>query len=163
MKSTKALNCSPLSITLVSTKRTIIVLINDCCTEIICSYFFSQGKGFFIVINCLLQDFPSCFVWVGSNSTQGLYFGGLNFFFFLFSYKNSSWQINHNFILFFIFLALVKCSPTLSMELFYMGLRHTSATFASAFFNIIPATTFLIAILLRYFLPFDYWWAHYVN
>ncbi|RWR87743.1 WAT1-related protein [Cinnamomum micranthum f. kanehirae] len=47
-----------------------------------------------------------------------------------------------------IFL-LALFGPTLSMDLYYIALRHTTATFASASINVIPAMTFLIAIILR--------------
>ncbi|XP_058086356.1 WAT1-related protein At1g43650-like isoform X2 [Magnolia sinica] len=47
-----------------------------------------------------------------------------------------------------IFL-LALLGLTLSMDLYYMALRYTSATFATTIINIIPAMTFLIAILLR--------------
>lgn len=38
----------------------------------------------------------------------------------------------------------------MSMDLYYMALRHTSATFASTATNMIPGFTFLIAIIFRY-------------
>lgn len=42
------------------------------------------------------------------------------------------------------------CRLTMSMDLYYMALRHTSATFASTTTNMIPGFTFLIAIIFRY-------------
>ncbi|GAB2291156.1 hypothetical protein Dimus_025415 [Dionaea muscipula] len=38
---------------------------------------------------------------------------------------------------------------TLTQYLFLLGLQHTSAAFASAFFNMTPATTFLMALVFR--------------
>lgn len=47
-----------------------------------------------------------------------------------------------------IFLTAL-CGLTLSMDLYYMALRYTSATFASTSVNIIPAITFVMAISFR--------------
>lgn len=44
-------------------------------------------------------------------------------------------------------LALLE--PVIDQNLYYMGLKYTSATFASALFNILPAITFIMAVVLR--------------
>ncbi|XXG60903.1 hypothetical protein AAC387_Pa04g2698 [Persea americana] len=44
-------------------------------------------------------------------------------------------------------LALLE--PVIDQNLYYMGLTYTSATFASALYNILPAITFIMAILFR--------------
>ncbi|KAJ8650294.1 hypothetical protein MRB53_003317 [Persea americana] len=54
-----------------------------------------------------------------------------------------------SFIVFCKIFLLSLFGLTLSMDLYYMALRHTSATFASATINLIPAITFVIAVLLR--------------
>lgn len=54
-----------------------------------------------------------------------------------------------SFIVFCKIFLLSLCGLTLSMDLYYMALRHTSATFACASVNIIPGITFVVAILLR--------------
>lgn len=44
-------------------------------------------------------------------------------------------------------LALLE--PVIDQNLYYIGLTYTSATFASALYNILPAITFIMAILFR--------------
>ncbi|KAL5992887.1 hypothetical protein ACLOJK_013806 [Asimina triloba] len=44
-------------------------------------------------------------------------------------------------------LGLVE--PVIDQNLYYVGLTYTSATFASALFNILPAVTFIMAIICR--------------
>ncbi|XP_059631600.1 WAT1-related protein At1g43650-like [Cornus florida] len=41
------------------------------------------------------------------------------------------------------------CGLSLSMNLFYLGIKYTSATFATASTNTIPAMVFIMAVLLR--------------
>ncbi|KAJ7969816.1 WAT1-related protein [Quillaja saponaria] len=41
------------------------------------------------------------------------------------------------------------CGLTLSLNLYYVAINHTSATFAAATTNTIPAITFILAIILR--------------
>lgn len=43
-----------------------------------------------------------------------------------------------------------KCSPVIGQNLFYAGMRYSSATFAAAMCNLLPALTFLLAWILRY-------------
>ncbi|XP_039145172.1 WAT1-related protein At1g21890-like [Dioscorea cayenensis subsp. rotundata] len=46
-------------------------------------------------------------------------------------------------------LAMGLLEPVLDQNLYYMGANATSAGFASAMFNILPAITFILAIILR--------------
>ncbi|XP_068641821.1 WAT1-related protein At1g44800-like [Aristolochia californica] len=39
--------------------------------------------------------------------------------------------------------------PVLDQNLYYVGMQYTSATFASAMYNVLPAITFILAIILR--------------
>ncbi|MCL7031216.1 hypothetical protein MKW94_011217, partial [Papaver nudicaule] len=39
--------------------------------------------------------------------------------------------------------------PVFDQNLYYLGMKYTSATFASAIVNILPAITFIMAILFR--------------
>lgn len=48
-------------------------------------------------------------------------------------------------VLFFAF-----CSPVIGQNLFYAGMKYTSATFTAAMCNVLPALTFLMAWILRY-------------
>lgn len=41
----------------------------------------------------------------------------------------------------------------LDQNLYYLGTKLTSASFSSALVNILPAVTFLMAIILRYVRP----------
>ena len=43
----------------------------------------------------------------------------------------------------------VSCRPVLDQNLYYMGAALTSAGFASALINILPAVTFVLALILR--------------
>ncbi|XP_040989790.1 WAT1-related protein At1g43650-like [Juglans microcarpa x Juglans regia] len=47
-----------------------------------------------------------------------------------------------------IFLAAL-CGPTVSLDLYYLALQHSSATSATAILNTIPVVTFLLSVLLR--------------
>ncbi|KAG6477421.1 hypothetical protein ZIOFF_066676 [Zingiber officinale] len=49
--------------------------------------------------------------------------------------------------------ALALLEPVLDQNLYYMGANLTSASFASALYNMIPAMTFIMAIILREKLP----------
>lgn len=51
--------------------------------------------------------------------------------------------------LFYKILALGLLEPVLDQNFFYMGAKNTSATFSSALTNVLPAVTFVNAILLR--------------
>lgn len=48
--------------------------------------------------------------------------------------------------------------PVLDQNLYYTGMKYTSATFTSAMCNILPAITFVMAWILRYICwnPFTY-------
>ncbi|KAL5704289.1 hypothetical protein ACHQM5_022737 [Ranunculus cassubicifolius] len=46
-------------------------------------------------------------------------------------------------------MALGLIEPVIDQNLYYMGMKYTSATFASAMFNILPAITFIMAIVFR--------------
>ncbi|PIA47339.1 hypothetical protein AQUCO_01400185v1 [Aquilegia coerulea] len=46
-------------------------------------------------------------------------------------------------------MALGLIEPVIDQNLYYLGLQYTSATFASAMFNILPAITFIMAIIFR--------------
>lgn len=50
---------------------------------------------------------------------------------------------------FFKILALGFIEPVIDQNLYYMGMKYTSATFASAMFNVLPAITFIMAIIFR--------------
>ncbi|KAG9451074.1 hypothetical protein H6P81_011039 [Aristolochia fimbriata] len=39
--------------------------------------------------------------------------------------------------------------PVLDQNLYYVGMQYTSATFSSAMYNVLPAITFILAIILR--------------
>ncbi|THF97203.1 hypothetical protein TEA_012325 [Camellia sinensis var. sinensis] len=45
--------------------------------------------------------------------------------------------------------ALVLERPVIDQNLYYLGLKNTSATFASAVMNVLPALTFIMAIIFR--------------
>ncbi|CAI9114616.1 OLC1v1015375C3 [Oldenlandia corymbosa var. corymbosa] len=45
--------------------------------------------------------------------------------------------------------ALGFLEPVLDQNLYYVGMQSTSATFASAFVNVLPAVTFILALLFR--------------
>ncbi|THF97193.1 hypothetical protein TEA_012315 [Camellia sinensis var. sinensis] len=45
--------------------------------------------------------------------------------------------------------ALVLERPVIDQNLYYLGLKNTSATFASAVVNVLPALTFIMAIIFR--------------
>ncbi|GFY96649.1 nodulin MtN21 /EamA-like transporter family protein [Actinidia rufa] len=45
--------------------------------------------------------------------------------------------------------ALVLERPVLDQNLYYLGMKYTSATFASAIVNVLPALTFIMAIIFR--------------
>ena len=52
--------------------------------------------------------------------------------------------------------------PVLDQNLYYVGLKLTSATFTSATVNILPAVTFIMALVFRLiftFLPRGYFWS----
>ncbi|KAL3513631.1 hypothetical protein ACH5RR_026348 [Cinchona calisaya] len=46
-------------------------------------------------------------------------------------------------------VALGFLEPVLDQNLYYVGMKTTSATFASAFVNVLPAVTFIMAIIFR--------------
>ncbi|XP_027090879.1 WAT1-related protein At4g08300 isoform X1 [Coffea arabica] len=46
-------------------------------------------------------------------------------------------------------MALGLLEPVLDQNLYYVGMKSTSATFASAFVNVLPAVTFIMAIAFR--------------
>lgn len=46
-------------------------------------------------------------------------------------------------------VALGFLEPVLDQNLYYVGMKSTSATFASAFVNVLPAVTFIMAIIFR--------------
>ncbi|GLT63360.1 hypothetical protein SLA2020_359310 [Shorea laevis] len=51
-----------------------------------------------------------------------------------------------------IFLRIVLLGfldPVLDQNLYYLGMKYTSATFASAIVNMLPAITFIMAIIFR--------------
>lgn len=47
-------------------------------------------------------------------------------------------------------MELDKIRPVLDQNLYYVGMQYTSATFASATVNILPAITFIMAVIFRY-------------
>ncbi|ONK75699.1 uncharacterized protein A4U43_C03F19610 [Asparagus officinalis] len=46
-------------------------------------------------------------------------------------------------------MALALLEPVLDQNLYYMGAKATSASFAAALYNILPAITFILAVVLR--------------
>lgn len=46
-------------------------------------------------------------------------------------------------------MALALIEPVIDLNLCYMGMKYTSATFATAMINILPAITFIMAVLFR--------------
>lgn len=40
--------------------------------------------------------------------------------------------------------------PVLDQNLYFLGMKYTSATFASATVNVLPAITFILALCFRY-------------
>ncbi|KAJ6804390.1 WAT1-related protein-like [Iris pallida] len=46
-------------------------------------------------------------------------------------------------------MALALLEPVLDQNFYYMGAKATSASFAAALYNILPAVTFLLAVVLR--------------
>ncbi|KAI3924646.1 hypothetical protein MKX01_009516 [Papaver californicum] len=51
--------------------------------------------------------------------------------------------------IFFKIMVLGFLEPVFDQNLYYLGMKYTSATFASAIVNILPAVTFIMAILFR--------------
>lgn len=51
--------------------------------------------------------------------------------------------------IFFKIMLLGFLEPVFDQNLYYLGMKYTSATFASAIVNILPAVTFIMAILFR--------------
>ncbi|XP_042492883.1 WAT1-related protein At1g43650-like [Macadamia integrifolia] len=54
-----------------------------------------------------------------------------------------------SFILLFKIFLVSLCGLTLSLNLYYAALNYTTATFAAATTNLIPAITFIMAVLMR--------------
>ncbi|XP_077241370.1 WAT1-related protein At5g64700-like [Tasmannia lanceolata] len=54
-----------------------------------------------------------------------------------------------SFVVFMKMFMLALCGITGALNLFGVGLRYTSSTLGAASFNTLPATTFLLAVLLR--------------
>ncbi|KAL6512025.1 hypothetical protein OROGR_021622 [Orobanche gracilis] len=52
--------------------------------------------------------------------------------------------------IFFKIVVLALLEPVLDQNLYYLGMQYTSATFASATVNILPAITFILAIIFRF-------------
>lgn len=46
-------------------------------------------------------------------------------------------------------IALGILEPVIDQNLYYMGLKRTTATYASAFVNVLPAITFILAVIFR--------------
>jgi hypothetical protein len=46
--------------------------------------------------------------------------------------------------------ALVSCRPVIDQNFYYAGLKFTSPTFSCAMSNMLPAMTFIMAVLFRY-------------
>ncbi|XP_052204293.1 WAT1-related protein At4g08300-like [Diospyros lotus] len=46
-------------------------------------------------------------------------------------------------------MALALIEPVIDQNLYYLGMKYTSATFASAVVNVLPALTFIMAIIFR--------------
>ena len=46
--------------------------------------------------------------------------------------------------------ALVPCRPLIDQNFYYAGLKFTSPTFSCAMSNMLPAMTFIMAVLFRY-------------
>ncbi|KAK3028830.1 hypothetical protein RJ639_038657 [Escallonia herrerae] len=47
-------------------------------------------------------------------------------------------------------LSICTCRPVIDQNLYYAGMKYTTATFATAMTNILPAITFCMAWILRY-------------
>jgi len=47
---------------------------------------------------------------------------------------------------------VMDCRVVLAMGLYYYGLQSTSAAYSAIFLNLIPIVTFIIAIILRYYI-----------
>ena len=72
----------------------------------------------------------------------------------------SNWVCNVSFLYYIIFVYVLCLNlyikndfffrVTLSLNLYYIAINHTSATFAAATTNTIPAITLLLALLFRY-------------
>ncbi|WOL02803.1 WAT1-related protein [Canna indica] len=52
-------------------------------------------------------------------------------------------------LIFLKIMTLALLEPVLDQNFYYMGAKYTSASFSSALYNILPAVTFVIAIVLR--------------
>ncbi|KAK8940911.1 WAT1-related protein [Platanthera zijinensis] len=52
-------------------------------------------------------------------------------------------------LIFLKIVALVVLEPVMDQNFYYMGTKLTNASFSAAFYNILPAITFMLAILLR--------------
>ncbi|MFQ6623004.1 hypothetical protein Gotur_001660 [Gossypium turneri] len=51
--------------------------------------------------------------------------------------------------IFLMIVILGFLEPVLDQNLYFLGMKYTSATYASAFLNIIPAVTFIMAMIFR--------------
>ncbi|KAG8389754.1 hypothetical protein BUALT_Bualt01G0011500 [Buddleja alternifolia] len=51
--------------------------------------------------------------------------------------------------IFFKIMVLAFLEPVLDQNLYYVGMQYTSATFASATVNVLPAVTFIMAVIFR--------------
>lgn len=52
-------------------------------------------------------------------------------------------------LLFDTSITSISFRPVLDQNFYYMGTKNTSASFSSALYNILPAVTFVNAIILR--------------
>ncbi|KAK9167618.1 hypothetical protein Scep_002809 [Stephania cephalantha] len=46
-------------------------------------------------------------------------------------------------------MVLALLEPVIDQNLYYVGMRYTSATFSAAIFNVLPAVTFIMALIFR--------------
>lgn len=58
---------------------------------------------------------------------------------------------------------MMFCRPVIDQNLYYVGMKYTSATFAAAIVNILPALTFIMAFIFRYVRVYIYFCIYYSN
>ena len=50
-----------------------------------------------------------------------------------------------------LLVVLMMNRPVIDQNLYYLGMKYTTATLASATVNVIPAITFVMALIFRYY------------
>ena len=51
-----------------------------------------------------------------------------------------------------LLVVLMMNRPVIDQNLYYLGMKYTTATLASATANVVPALTFVMALIFRYYI-----------